>query len=92
MARTTGQVIPALQTRVRPLPHLVFYWNAFFNLTTERSSGFGLGPVPWSAIDGYARRYQVTDEAQFDVLVRFIRAMDATLLEDFAERSKSPEK
>lgn len=86
-----GVRLPALETRVRPLPHLVFYWNAFFQLSTDRDSRMGIGPVPWTALDRYASRYRVDDEDEFDVLVRFVRAMDSVFIEDAARRSK-PEK
>jgi hypothetical protein len=35
-------------------PHLHDYWLAFLDLTTERQSGMGAGPIPRSKIRDYA--------------------------------------
>lgn len=44
--------------------------------------GTALAPIPFSAIDGFARRYGVTDVDEFDRLRRLIGAMDRAFLED----------
>ena len=81
-------MLPALLTREKPAPELMFYWNAFFQLTTDRQLGVSLGPIPWSVINAYAGRYGIADELEFDVLVRLIRAMDGVYLEDLNRRTK----
>lgn len=82
-----GAHVPDLETRVRPAPHLTFYWNAFYNLSSDRQRGFGAGPIPWSSIDRYAIRYQVDQPEQFELFVRLVRAMDSVFLKDAAEKS-----
>lgn len=54
---------------------LEIYFQAFFDLDTERSHGMGLTPIPWSAILRYAR-YQELDEEQTEDLLHYVRAMD----------------
>jgi hypothetical protein len=87
MAADTGAILPALESRVRPYPHLTFYWNAFFNLSSDRQVGLSLGRIPWTSIDRYAARYRVDNPDSFDLLVRFLRAMDEVLLAYEAARA-----
>ena len=65
---------------------LELYLNAFFDLNTERSSGMGVGPIPWSAIDRYAERHGFDDEQRTD-LQYHIRALDATYIEHHNKKS-----
>lgn len=80
----------------RPLPRkianaptldlgLELYYNAFWELDTCRPQGFGPGPIPWTAMNAYALRYDMTDE-QTDELFHFVRAMDRAYLEHQAKR------
>lgn len=41
----------------------------------------GPGPIPWTAINEWAKRHGVTDEDTFDDLVVLVRAQDQTWLE-----------
>ena len=59
------------------LPGLALFLHAFEDLSPSRSSsGFGLDPIPFEAIDRYARRFRIDDTEDFDDLVRFVRALD----------------
>jgi hypothetical protein len=60
-----------------------FYIEAFRELSTCRSSGFGLGPIPFTAIVEYSKIYDIED---FDDFLYFIRLMDSKILE--LERKK----
>lgn len=71
-----GEAIPDLENRVTPSPHLKFHWNAFIDLGKDRPSGFGLGPIPWSSIDRYARRHKIDDPDEFDRFNMLIGVMD----------------
>ncbi len=53
-----------------------FFISAFFELSTERPVGFGLGPIPWSKITKYGESYgfEGSDLALFHDIVR---SMDA---------------
>jgi hypothetical protein len=52
---------------------------AFAELSTERHIGMNVGPIPHSAIVGYAERNGLNDE--FVAFARAIRAMDSVYLE-----------
>jgi hypothetical protein len=41
------------------------FMDAFWALSTCRSSGFGIGPIPWLAIDQYAQRHGYDDDQEF---------------------------
>lgn len=66
---------------------LQFYLQAFFDLDSERSQGFGLGRIPWLAIKSYAVFYEL-DEEQSDCLIYFIRAMDSAHLKNVEAKTK----
>jgi hypothetical protein len=81
--------LPFLETQVDREPHLAFEWEAFGELSTDRSIGFGRGPIPWSAIDRYAGRHGIDDPDEHARFVRLIRAMDEAFLGWHAERDKT---
>lgn len=54
----------------------MFHWNAFWDLGKDRAFGFGVGPIPWSAIDRYAQRHQIDDPDEFDRFNLLVSAMD----------------
>jgi hypothetical protein len=62
------------------------YYIAFWELTTCRPSGFGVGQIPWTAVDDYARRMGWEDETYEDLL-DFTRAMDRTFMAYQKEQS-----
>lgn len=59
---------------------LDFYYDAFFELCTERSIGFDEGPIPVTAILRYAELHELSKEEQSD-LVFMIMRMDGFYLE-----------
>jgi hypothetical protein len=64
---------------------LILYYEAFFDLDTERNHGMGFTAIPWSAIVRYGEYYELdTDE-----LIYFIRKIDNAHLERLARESKS---
>lgn len=83
-----GQIIPDLKSRVDPAPHLVVHWNAFWELSTERQIGMGLGPIPWTAIVAYARELRFDDDDERERFRGLIRAMDGEYLKWRAEQGK----
>ncbi|MCP4897720.1 MAG: hypothetical protein GY906_12170 [bacterium] len=66
---------------------LDLYWDAFQDLNTCRTSGFGAGPIPWSVILDYSRKYEF-DEEQEEDLFYFIRVMDNEFLEHHSKKEK----
>lgn len=69
-----------------PEPHLFFEWEAFYSLSNDRQIGMGIGPIPWSAIDRYARRFGIDGADEFDAFAFLIRSMDGAFLRREAER------
>jgi len=63
------------------------YYGAFFDLTTNRV-GFGDGPIPWQAIEEYAR-LNYYDEEQKDDLHFYIAKMDEAFLEKKRSEKRS---
>lgn len=84
-AMRSGQELP---DRIANAPSLRqglwFYLQAFFDLDGERSHGMGLGRIPWSAVMAYADYYDL-DEEQTELLLQFIRSMDAAHLKQVQE-------
>lgn len=68
-------------------PGAGMWWQCFTDLQSDRPMGMGLGPVPWSSIDQWARRYSIPDD-EFAVLAHVIRRLDAEWLVMHAEKDK----
>jgi len=60
------------------------YITAFWELSTERSYGQYLGPIPWSKIIFYGERLGL-DETMVPVFTRVIRELDEAFLADQRE-------
>ena len=58
------------------------------DLSSERVSGFGPGPIPWSKVKDYAIAYEYTPE-QLDDLYYFVRSLDNTYLRWESNKSDS---
>jgi hypothetical protein len=57
-----------------------FYIKAFYDLSTCRINGMGLGVIPWTAIKKYAEHYSL----DFDItesLIDIIREMDSAYID-----------
>lgn len=88
-AQRTGQPIP---DRIVNAPELrlglSFYFDAFFELDSERSQGYGsVGRIPWSSIQQYADRCDLNEDLT-ECLFYFIRAMDNANLKRIQENFK----
>ena len=66
-----------------------FYLRAFSDLSTCRSSGMALGPIPWHRILQYADHKRL-NETMTEAFVTIIRGMDTAFLEHHAEKSETP--
>lgn len=69
------------------MPGLNPYFEAFRALTTDRPVGMGAGPIPWTSIDRYARRYGFNGD-EFEELEHHIRALDSAYMEH--QQSEKP--
>jgi hypothetical protein len=58
---------------------LELYYDAFLELNSCRASGWGLMPIPWSAIRDYAETFDL-DEEQFEDLYYYVRVMDTEFM------------
>lgn len=86
MAEKSGEVIPALQTKVTAKPHLIYIWHAFDQLSTERGVSFGPGPIPVvSAIERYARDRGI---GHVDRFVHLVRSMDTAWILHLKNRAE----
>lgn len=63
-----------------------WYWNAFWELATDRQSGMSPGPIPWSSIIRYAEIHEIRD---IDIFIESIKAMDSVYLAHVSESSSS---
>jgi hypothetical protein len=64
-----------------------FYLQAFQELSTCRTSGFGLSPIPFTAIVDYSKIYEVED---FNEFLYFIRLMDNKFLDLENKKQSKP--
>lgn len=84
-----GSSPKALESRIVMEDHLRFWWDAFWDMSSERPVHFGgLGRIPLSAIDCWARRYSIDDIDDFDALKAVIFAMDGVFLDRMAAKTK----
>lgn len=75
-----GQPLPdALKNPPELMEGLEFFLNAFYELTTCRSMGMGLGPIPWTSIANYASMWCESEDFAKDLHFH-IRALDARYL------------
>lgn len=74
----------------RILKGLEGFYIAFWELSTDRQSGMGAGPIPWTAINLYCQREGVTGE-DYDYLLDMVRAMDRVFLDYQKEKSDERE-
>jgi len=70
----------------------LFYWlssyiEAFYTLSSSRSSGFSVGAIPLTEIQAWIEIFEIDDR---EVFVKYIRALDNTFLEHHS-KSKSKE-
>lgn len=76
-----GDVIPERILNAPKITNgLQLYLQAFFDLDSERTHGFSLSHIPWSAINEYAKTYDF-DEEQKEDLLYFIRCLDRVYLD-----------
>lgn len=75
-AMDAGHAIPEDVTPPELPDECVFAYSAFAELMSTRGIGMDIGPIPWTAIDAYACRYNLFDLDEFERFVRLIRAME----------------
>lgn len=83
-----GEQLPDRIANAPEIPeYMNLYFEAFFDLTTDRSFGMGEGPIPHSAIVQYCDRLNLNYDEEKD-FVYFIRSMDNAYLEYREKQAK----
>lgn len=67
-------------------------FEAFQELSNDRSFGMGVGPIPGWAIRDYAAQNGFDDPDDFELLRRAVRAMDRVYMDDARDRAKQASK
>jgi hypothetical protein len=83
-----------LPERIKNAPELQLglelYYGAFLELSSCRSVGFGAeGPIPWTAVNQWARAHQLSEEQEEDLLYH-IERMDEVYLKFKDKKAKPP--
>lgn len=63
---------------------LGLYVTAYNELKYDRPAGFGIGPIPWSSINTWARCHYIDDPDDIAILEHHMRAIENA----FAEREE----
>lgn len=69
------------------LPGLELYYLGFLELTSSRSIGMGVGPIPWIAIEQYCQ-LKGLDEEQTEAMHHHIVTMDTVYMKHQAKKNK----
>lgn len=87
MFRARGLPPPAETNAPDLSPDIVEAWRCFHDLTGDRALTLGgAGPIPWTAIDAWARRFDITGTG-FDELVHLVRAADGVALSHMSKKT-----
>lgn len=85
-ARLAGEPIPErIANRPRIEATETFWYQAFFDLDTERSHGNGLTKIPRSAMVAYAKECGLTEIEKFE-LIFVLRRVDDEHLDELAKK------
>lgn len=87
-----GQPIPE---RIANSPELYvgleLFLNAFFDLDSERQTGYVIGPIPWSKIREYAVAYEFDEDLAED-LFYYVKALDNSHMKRLENKHKTVKK
>ena len=83
--RTNMPLPRAIENAPELWPGLELYLKAWYDLDTTRSIGFGVGPIPWHAVEAYCSAHNM-DEMQRARMHYMIREMDKVYLDHANKR------
>jgi len=84
----TGLPIPSrIENAPSIAPGLELYYIGFLELTSSRQMGFGIGPIPWLAVEQYGTTKGL-DEEQQEMMHMHIIAMDTVYMKHQAKKQK----
>lgn len=82
----SGLPLPArIENSPSILPGLELYYLGFLEISSSRSIGWSLGPIPWLAIEQYSQIKEL-DEEQTEAMHHHIVAMDTAFLRHHAKK------
>lgn len=71
------------------MPGLELYYEAFTELSNTRPiTQGGLGAIPWTAINEWAKRYDI-EGSDFERLATYVRSLDAEYIKYVSKKNKS---
>ena len=62
------------------LPGLGIYYDAFWELSSDRSSGMGVGHIPYSSLMAYCKEWELDEDMAF-LMKKLVRKMDNHFLD-----------
>ena len=70
----------------QPTIDLHHFWliSSFYDLSTDRSMGMGIGPIPYSAIIRFITYWDLEQESA-DLLIEVVKAMDSLYMDHVNE-------
>lgn len=71
---------PEFYDRPEIWPEAEFYWKAFSDLSSDRGTGMGIGPIPFGAILRYAELYRISELDDFERLRQIVSEVDGEYL------------
>ncbi len=84
-------VPPRIANKPSLMEGLGLFYTAFHRLSTCRSMGFGIGPVPWDKIEQYADSQEFDQDHRY-ALHYHITAMDRVFLNHCNKKPEKPSK
>lgn len=67
---------------------LHFYFAAFLELSSCRQIGYAPGPIPWTAVQEYARTHGL-DEEQCEDMHIFVQEMDTVYVSHMSKKASA---
>lgn len=87
-----GQPLPDhIQNAPELTQGLELFYNAFQDLSSCRTAGMSLGPIPWTAMDQYCVRYGINGE-QRDDLFHHVEKLDEAYREYVEKKAEKKSK
>ena len=83
----SGLEVPAIEQRPSLLG-LEWFWEAWGALTTCRSLGMGVGPIPWTDVEAYIRAEGFSQEERYYMHI-VIRNMDTVYMNYVNEKQQN---
>jgi len=75
-----GMPLPArIENAPQPAECCILFWAAFHELTSTRSIGFSIGPIPWTAVKAWADEHELVGSVREDLFF-YVSAMDEEFL------------